>query len=471
MGTRSRIHFGRVLLALAVLITAVLAVRAGLNYTTGRKLEAALAIAKAEGRPISARDIAPPPCPDDENAAALWKAAEALLVLPEGKAKQASVNAMESLFDGPALEGESRKALSDWVAKNLRAVDLVIEASSRPCFVYGPSDAPLWDKPIPNATKLLHAARLLAARALLEADGPSWKTGLDGCVHGMRFFGTLARGDGSVLIMGLVTIADLKMLIAGLDRVVQGRTMDTADLLSLLKELDVASWQGTFIRSVRTDAVLGLEWGLARIAGDPRVLDQSPFFGSKRLERFWDWLTRPALKTNLRQGLEWLGEVDKLLPLPYPEQRDAFDRLVTRLRPDLEDKDLLDEFLIWDHRPAFMKEATLEAMMHATRAGLACKAFRNVNRRYPERLEELVPSLLPEVPLDPFSGKPLIYRLSGDGILIYSVGSNGRDDGGRQTYQITKLVMEKDDDWTWRESLALMPSASAEKPRETPRRQ
>ena len=35
--------------------------------------------------------------------------------------------------------------------------------------------------------------------------------------------------------------------------------------------------------------------------------------------------------------------------------------------------------------------------------------------------------------------------------LVFRLGSNEKDDGGRSTYMITQMVMEKDDDWTWKE--------------------
>jgi hypothetical protein len=62
-----------------------------------------------------------------------------------------------------------------------------------------------------------------------------------------------------------------------------------------------------------------------------------------------------------------------------------------------------------------------------------------------------VPGLLDKEPTDPFTGKPLIYRLQDGGVTIYSIGSNEKDDGGRGTYQTTQLIMEKDDDWAWSE--------------------
>jgi uncharacterized protein YfaT (DUF1175 family) len=58
---------------------------------------------------------------------------------------------------------------------------------------------------------------------------------------------------------------------------------------------------------------------------------------------------------------------------------------------------------------------------------------------------------LTDVPVDPFTGKQLVYRREGEGFVVYSLGSNLKDDGGRSTWEIAQLVMEKDDDWTWKE--------------------
>lgn len=49
---------------------------------------------------------------------------------------------------------------------------------------------------------------------------------------------------------------------------------------------------------------------------------------------------------------------------------------------------------------------------------------------YPERLDDLVPTYLAAVPVDPFTDKRFIYERRGDGYLLASVGHNGVYDGG-----------------------------------------
>ncbi len=62
---------------------------------------------------------------------------------------------------------------------------------------------------------------------------------------------------------------------------------------------------------------------------------------------------------------------------------------------------------------------------------IALAKYKLAQNRYPAKLQELVPRYLNPVPDDIFSSKPLIYKRTADGYLLYSVGLNGKDDGGR----------------------------------------
>ena len=62
---------------------------------------------------------------------------------------------------------------------------------------------------------------------------------------------------------------------------------------------------------------------------------------------------------------------------------------------------------------------------------VAFACYHTQHGRWPAELKELCPSLLKTIPADRFSGKPLVYRPSKDGYLLYSIGKNMRDDGGQ----------------------------------------
>jgi hypothetical protein len=60
----------------------------------------------------------------------------------------------------------------------------------------------------------------------------------------------------------------------------------------------------------------------------------------------------------------------------------------------------------------------------------ALKAFKQDNARLPQSLDELVPSYMESVPLDPFDGKPMRYSAAKK--IIYSVGKDLKDSGGSE---------------------------------------
>jgi hypothetical protein len=81
---------------------------------------------------------------------------------------------------------------------------------------------------------------------------------------------------------------------------------------------------------------------------------------------------------------------------------------------------------------AIRREAAAQANIRLATTALAVERFRLNQRRLPEDLKELTPRFLDAVPTDPFDGAPLRYRRLDRGYVIYSVGEDGRDDGGRE---------------------------------------
>ena len=72
------------------------------------------------------------------------------------------------------------------------------------------------------------------------------------------------------------------------------------------------------------------------------------------------------------------------------------------------------------------------AMMRMLAIELALQEWHASSGSYPERLSSLTLELLPELPTDPFTEAPFIYRRVGDASFsLYSTGPKGRDGGGQ----------------------------------------
>jgi hypothetical protein len=62
---------------------------------------------------------------------------------------------------------------------------------------------------------------------------------------------------------------------------------------------------------------------------------------------------------------------------------------------------------------------------------LALAIYKADNGRYPQSLAELEPAYVKKVPKDIFGGKDLIYSVDENGFLLYSIGRDLKDDGGK----------------------------------------
>jgi hypothetical protein len=66
---------------------------------------------------------------------------------------------------------------------------------------------------------------------------------------------------------------------------------------------------------------------------------------------------------------------------------------------------------------------------------VAAERHRLKSGALPPRLADLVPEFLTAVPTDPFNGQPLLMLVGQGELVIYSVGYDGKNDGGQQSGQ------------------------------------
>jgi len=122
-------------------------------------------------------------------------------------------------------------------------------------------------------------------------------------------------------------------------------------------------------------------------------------------------------------------------PLDSPEKLVAVEIAITNTATRL--KQFPPKIFSGMFLPALKKAAQkfcqLEALREGALTALAIERYRLIHTgRTPETLTELVPDLLPGIPRDPFDGQPLRYRRLEQGYVVYSVGPDRIDHGGRE---------------------------------------
>jgi len=84
-----------------------------------------------------------------------------------------------------------------------------------------------------------------------------------------------------------------------------------------------------------------------------------------------------------------------------------------------------------------------KALFDVTRLGLLVEDYHWQNGDYPESLDVFAPEFGGTIPVDPMTEKAYVYKSDTESFLLYSVGLNGKDDGG-------KGGRTSEDDLVWR---------------------
>ena len=148
-------------------------------------------------------------------------------------------------------------------------------------------------------------------------------------------------------------------------------------------------------------------------------------------------LTRPG---DCLMYLELMGEFIEASRQEHPAAMAAANRAEDRLkqlagnRNPIERMKYMNTLLMLPAMTAAVKaSARTQAHRDLALCLVAAERYRLANGQPPSNLRQLVPQYLPAVPNDPFDGKPLRMRQAGDELVFYSVGDDGKDDGGQET--------------------------------------
>jgi hypothetical protein len=258
-----------------------------------------------------------------------------------------------------------------------------------------------------------------------------------GAVRACRATLNLGRslGDEPFLVTQLVRARYAREAIRGAERVLAQGEVSDADLAALQHDLATeAEYDGWrpgvrgertmlfgFTEAVRTGAIKPS--GLRRM--DPNGAPRP----TTRVGRAREWL-EDRFGIDVRPAQAWLlrhyTRLIETARLPWPERRAA----LAALAPDPAGVPELARLVLLNEAQTAKSFQTAQARGRSAVAAVASERCRLRHGDWPKSLTDLVPELLPAVPLDPFNGQPLRYRRLADGVAIYSVGADGTDDGG-----------------------------------------
>lgn len=426
---------------LVALIAVGLLVRAVFNYSNGKKLEKVLGQMKSEKIPLTLKDLEPE-CDPRNNAALSWKTAEAMLSIPsEDRGFLGQV--IDDLFSNQPLDDEQRAHIRGLIAENRDALDLILEASAKPCF----KDEAQWKGPgytpeTATVINMIQGTRLLGIDAVIRAEDGNTEGAIGQCLAARRLL--IHYMQEPSLMSYLIAMACMKQVAACFNSIVSDREIETETLRKILEEWESSPWNEGLLWAIESEKTIGLETALLYLKGEYDY----DFFGLGG--KLFYWVFRPVFKREIIWMTKTYDRLQEVARMPYYASRNSKE--IEKIMDSIPWYYKMMGVLVPNFSATLLKRATLEAMYDTAQIGLACKIYKNLYGDFPEELAELSPEVMEKIPVDPFTGEPFIYKKGEAGFIVYSRGSNLRDDGGKGTWIITSMVMEKDDDWAWKET-------------------
>ena len=333
--------------------------------------------------------------PESDNAAPYYQQAIELFVeQPEGLRIQSRVWPK----DYPA---QQQSMLKKWVQDNNRALQQLQLARQKPYYWYkytgqklNISDTVSGNPPLDTIRNL---ARALQNRAMLSAEDGNMASALSD-IETLHIIGAQMSTGPKLLVEKLVGIAIKSLSVGVVNKMLDRKMLDNNSMKSLedrFKEI-VSTYRESL--DLRGEKIYLQE----QVNTDPKYVGLKPFL-KNTLERY----DKMAEKTPMQIHNE---------PVQPAKENDPSEVIA----------------------PPFAKIIELEYRIRtdedALITTLAILRYNAATDSYPGTLQQLVSSgYLKEVPMDPFSGNPLVYKRTTQGFTLYSFAADFDDDGGKHS--------------------------------------
>jgi len=420
--------------ALAVALCIIIALFLLFRLHLKSQLQARLRVISAEGYPVSCEELDQwYGIPEGaENGAYVIMKAFAHFTQWTGKQEDLPIAASGELPGRTEpLSDKTRTAIDTYLEDNRQALEILHEAADIEHCRYPVDFSAGLDLLLPHLNDVKTGVKLLGLETITHAANKQPEL----AVRSMESAFALARSveKEPLLISQLVRLACLNLNVQFIERVISRADLTEEQLSRLGLELQNAQDLSAISRGFVGELCQGIyvfknpqaQGQLLQLVGRPSL----PF---------------PVLVAYRAVGLaesDAVAYVDlmydyiKTNQLPISERQRATRALGDAIESKIAETSRIHILLCTVMPPlARVTQRDLRAIahLHTAQVGLAVERYRLKNGRLPESLAELVPAYLDAVPKDPFDGRDIRYKKLDVGFVVYSIGEDQSDDGGRE---------------------------------------
>ncbi|HSG73026.1 MAG TPA: hypothetical protein VLA12_21615 [Planctomycetaceae bacterium] len=356
-----------------------------------------------------------------------------------------------------------------WLYVNKEPLETVLQGTKRPHYyrpLFGTVDNDtMFGLRFPEIQPFRELARMLSARTLLALGEHRPEDAMRDLLAMHRLARHSARGG--TLMSVLVGIAVDSIAHEGDKQLSNSEAVTAGQLVRYAKQLSELSPWGDLQRSYQFERFAGLDL-IQRLASQQFPGDDGDDDPTGLLELFGvetdSEVVNQLISLLFQHGVDWnqvmigfnehhdrlqgiLNQID--YAERFQELSDLAEELETRshavsshrtlvaslFATPQQRAEVLTAMLIYALSPALRQADEAgnrgNAKSVVSQVGVALAAYQKANGEFPASLEALVPDYLPKLPNDPYIGKPCVYRVDDEGAIVYSLGRNLKDDGGK----------------------------------------
>ena len=301
---------------------------------------------------------------------------------------------------------DEKSKVTEFLAANQDLIGDIREMAKRG----GPVCALDFSKDYIDVSHLSHlrsCARVLRADAILNGMKGDYSGAVEDIIAGMRLGDALAQEP--LLLSQLVRISLYETMNNAIQNSFNGADLSpelTSRLLTHVAQADR--------HEATSEALVG---ELSMMLGASRDPNRNPF------ARLTD--------ADAKACYDIISRLIVAAGLPYHQAAPELDQIEKRIKelPKIAvfSRDLLPGVVV----RVSLAQARHEAMLDLIQLGILVEQYKARTGSCPATLNAIAPGLGGTLPADPFTGKEYHYRLSDDGFILYSVGQNCKDDGGK----------------------------------------
>lgn len=410
-------------------------------YWTGRELREVVAATdreNPEGWELEDIEAHREQIPDEENAALVVLHVKSLLPagwpLKTGGADASAETSWTLRFGSlppevvldPDLLQSLRSSLAELEPARAEAHKLIGMTRGRYPLVWAKdvSATQINSQPARTASNLLHYEAALASQEGNADQAVALVRGLVGAARSV--------GDEPLLISALIRLACDAEAVDALERALaQGEPANPQlEMMQALLEKEA-------VEPFFTNAMRGERAGLHKMVlslrqGDVGLSQFGGFTGKPGIaEKLMDFSGPTLARRSHATMLRLMNEYVRVSQMPLEQQAPMLANLNREVMKAKVEYDVVTAMLM----PAIGKVAQSQRRgvgnLRCASVGMALERYRRDDGRWPDTLDALVPRYLAAVPTDPYDGKPLRYQRRPDGVVVYWVGEDGTDDGGK----------------------------------------